>query len=588
MKKGILSRSIKGEKGQALILVLIAIALCGLILTPLLAYMASGVKIVRAVHEEKMREFYAADAGIEDAMWQLNNDILTVPLGNPNYLEVNGITVTVTIENAGDLGYKITSVAEGTTIEAYVDIADFSGILDNAITSRGSIPPKPNTIINGQYSLPDSDDAFRIYGGMEGEVVGPKGSPSISVDPGKFNLPDYTDTFEIYNYSEADSGTITVNNGSINVTTMGGATISDNTITAGESANWTIPVGGSILGEAWPVGTINTNGSWTYLSIETECDIYQDFDEPDDATIWGGSIVVTATSPATINGTDEWKGTAGQSVYWTTPVGGGTIDVVSGADGTKGSFAYTCTTTEFHVTNDTGGNGEAYVHGGSIDDYSDDDGDWPSDIYFSRYYRKQVDTSAPYLSGIIDANDTSFIGLPEQPDVKGVYREGDLVIRNSGPAGKTITLNNTLFVTGDLNIGYQTGGNTFDLNLNGNTIFVQSTSSGNGNEAIQIGSKCNINGSGCIIALGDIYFAPNATSTAPDYVLVMSILNGVNLQPNATFYGSIAGSTIVEIQPNGSFEWMDWNQLEAPLNFPGIVPEFVIKSWKITINPPLE
>lgn len=578
MKKGMLSRPIKDEKGQVLIYVLILVLLCGLILPPLLAYMASGVKIVKAVHEERMIEFYAADAGIENAIWQLQDGGLTVPSTyNFTLNNVNGIDViNVTIENKGNEGYKVTSVANNTTIEAYVNIADFSGILDNAITSRGNIPPKPGTTIYGQYCLPDSGDTFAIYGGTEAEQSKPGLPVSINVNPGQFSLPYAFDEFTIYGGSDPDTGQINLDSGSISVSTFGNATWDENTGT------WTTQYASDSLRVR---ATANgTHGSWTYSSITTEYSIT--LDVSGEATIWGGSIVVIATEGATINGTDYWEGTAGESAPWTTPAGGGIITIEAWSDMTQGSFTYTCTTTEFYVLTATDDDGDADVRGVSVDYYSEGDGDWPSDIWFTRYYLKQVDTSNPYPSGtIIDAagKDLS-IGDPD-PNVLGLYIDGDLVIKNSGAAGATITLYDTIFVTGDLNIGYQTGGRVFDLDLNNQTIFVQSSSTGNGHEAIKIGSLCNINGSGCIIALGDIYYGPNASSTYPDYVLVMSILGGVNLQPNASFYGSIAGNTIVEIQPNGRFEWMDWTLLEEPLNFPGMVPEFMIVSWKIIINP---
>lgn len=66
-------KSIRDEKGQALILVLILLLLAGLIMGPLLAFMSTGLKAGQ-VHEKKMHEFYAADAGIEDGLWHLQSN----------------------------------------------------------------------------------------------------------------------------------------------------------------------------------------------------------------------------------------------------------------------------------------------------------------------------------------------------------------------------------------------------------------------------------------------------------------------------------------------------------------------------------
>jgi hypothetical protein len=66
---------IKGQKGQALVVALIVLVIGGLILTPLLGLMGTGIKSGQ-VFEQKVDETYAADAGVEDAMWHIrNNDI---------------------------------------------------------------------------------------------------------------------------------------------------------------------------------------------------------------------------------------------------------------------------------------------------------------------------------------------------------------------------------------------------------------------------------------------------------------------------------------------------------------------------------
>ena len=68
---------ITGEKGQALIIVLVLMLLGGLIIAPMLAYMSTGLKVGKEVYEERMHLFYAADSGIEDALWQIKYEKLT-------------------------------------------------------------------------------------------------------------------------------------------------------------------------------------------------------------------------------------------------------------------------------------------------------------------------------------------------------------------------------------------------------------------------------------------------------------------------------------------------------------------------------
>ncbi len=95
-------------------LVLILMAVGGFIIAPLLSYTSSGLKTAMT-YERITDEFYAADAGIEDGLWQINNDHLDDIFTSPAYekynysttyqyplsydVEVNDIDATVQIEN---------------------------------------------------------------------------------------------------------------------------------------------------------------------------------------------------------------------------------------------------------------------------------------------------------------------------------------------------------------------------------------------------------------------------------------------------------------------------------------------------------
>jgi len=63
----------KGEKGQALILVLLMVTVGSLIIVSLLGFIGTGSKS-GAVSLKKTNELYAADAGIQDAVWQIKYD----------------------------------------------------------------------------------------------------------------------------------------------------------------------------------------------------------------------------------------------------------------------------------------------------------------------------------------------------------------------------------------------------------------------------------------------------------------------------------------------------------------------------------
>ena len=109
--KETISNLTKNESGQtALALVLILVILGTLILGPLLAYMNTGLKAGQ-MHEDKTQRYYAADAGIEDAMWQIKNAQLSnlfydydrydydTPYPYTLADNVSGKNVDITIEN---------------------------------------------------------------------------------------------------------------------------------------------------------------------------------------------------------------------------------------------------------------------------------------------------------------------------------------------------------------------------------------------------------------------------------------------------------------------------------------------------------
>jgi hypothetical protein len=108
MKK-IAKKLLRNEKGQALPMVLILIVIAGLILGPTLTYTTSELKVSQA-YERMADEFYAADAGIEDGLWQIKYDHLPDLFGNyerydfgseygPYNVNVNDIDVEIKIEN---------------------------------------------------------------------------------------------------------------------------------------------------------------------------------------------------------------------------------------------------------------------------------------------------------------------------------------------------------------------------------------------------------------------------------------------------------------------------------------------------------
>jgi len=205
----------------------------------------------------------------------------------------------------------------------------------------------------------------------------------------------------------------------------------------------------------------------------------------------------------------------------------------------------------------------------------DYDGDWPTPEELAAFYWNDVKTSTPYEYDSLDVKDYYTTGIGP------LYRDGTLSISNSGAAGLTLTLNDTVYITGDTLIGMTD--KDFYLDLNGNTIFVESATAEN-QYALKVGGKCTIKGSGAIIAVGNIEFKPNLDTGPENYLLVLSIMGKTYMQPNGDFYGTLAGNSEVHIQ-NGDATWTDPTTAggDGDLNIPGMTTGVFwgILTWKV-------
>ena len=89
------------QRGQALILVLIALALGSLIITPTLNYVSTGLLETR-ISKQQLLEQYAADAAVEYGLWQLQYNIDGLQLDPENSanssITVNGMEVPIITE----------------------------------------------------------------------------------------------------------------------------------------------------------------------------------------------------------------------------------------------------------------------------------------------------------------------------------------------------------------------------------------------------------------------------------------------------------------------------------------------------------
>jgi cytoskeletal protein CcmA (bactofilin family) len=167
--KTIVKKAIRNQKGSALPLVLVLLVVGGLILTPLLGLMSTGLASGQ-VYEKKTDELYAADAGVEDALWRIQSKDANICPGKTtqsfSISYVNGKQVDVVMQYLdidGRTCYKITSAAttvsngaasidsgSRTTVQSYIDVEFAVGDLFNhAITSLGDVTVKSGSSVNG-------------------------------------------------------------------------------------------------------------------------------------------------------------------------------------------------------------------------------------------------------------------------------------------------------------------------------------------------------------------------------------------------------------------------------------------------------
>jgi len=188
-------RLIKNETGAALVMALILLLIGGLISSSLLAYMGTGL-LAGEVYEARTAELYAVDAGVEDAVWKIQNGDGYLPCspGSPprNYTitDINGKDVDITITSValypGTTNltgtYRIESTTtgngSGTQIEAYIDgvniYGDYGDILGQVLTSQEEIVLKPGTEVyppdgeqgpaeNYEYDWPTAEELIDFY-----------------------------------------------------------------------------------------------------------------------------------------------------------------------------------------------------------------------------------------------------------------------------------------------------------------------------------------------------------------------------------------------------------------------------------------
>jgi len=152
-------RIIRDEIGKVLILDLILLTVGGLVLTPMLGLMSTGL-LAGQVSEKKAAELYAADAGVEYAIWHLQQG------GGANVtleLTLNGKAVTVEIEelphDCYELAiYEIISTAtsqDGSSTTVLAQVTNITLHMDELIldANAGTVYLPNNVYVEGDVEL---------------------------------------------------------------------------------------------------------------------------------------------------------------------------------------------------------------------------------------------------------------------------------------------------------------------------------------------------------------------------------------------------------------------------------------------------
>jgi hypothetical protein len=118
------------EAGYALIAVLISLLVGSLMILPLLAHMSTGIKAAQ-LHEERMYDLYAAEAGVEDAIHKLvSNDAPLQGLEDDQSYEyamdgtqeVNGQPVDITLTKRALIDGLVEDYNSGQPHEDWIEI----------------------------------------------------------------------------------------------------------------------------------------------------------------------------------------------------------------------------------------------------------------------------------------------------------------------------------------------------------------------------------------------------------------------------------------------------------------------------------
>jgi len=315
MAKRTLKKIIKGQRGQALPIVLILLAIGGLLIIPTLNYASTSLKGHQVV-ESNTLEFYAADSGVEDALyWLIKGRQTEGPwedwdeaggVGERQIYNINDRSVNVTVERMDEMDanfYKIistaTSIDGSTTILSIAWAIPFFG--DGTEFNNQNTPPPGDVHINGDATL---NGNIEITGNLTA-------SGSITaINNAKITGNVNIDGDLALNNNSEITGTVCCG-GNI---TLGNGCIITGDIRVGDGSTITLDEPAQIVGNIWADGDlsiyIRTNGD---IGCEGNPDVGHIYAAGDiniylaqsNAIIWG---TVTADGSIQLEGGGEIKG----------------------------------------------------------------------------------------------------------------------------------------------------------------------------------------------------------------------------------------------------------------------------------------
>jgi hypothetical protein len=165
---------LQNETGQVLLFVTITMALTMLIIPPLLNFIGGAGRSAQ-IREDRMLHVYAADAGVEEAYYRIQNGNISPPWeGTIN--DVNGCDVAIALQQETENVYKIISTATSwqgvdVTIEAYAASIDYSYLFDNALSSYGDITLRSGVDVYGNITFNgEMDNKGTLHGNDTGQI----------------------------------------------------------------------------------------------------------------------------------------------------------------------------------------------------------------------------------------------------------------------------------------------------------------------------------------------------------------------------------------------------------------------------------